>query len=149
MKFKIMILLIGVLLLNACSPTTGFQVSNAWARPALQDGNGAVYFLLQNHSPTGDELTGVSAEAARAAEIHESKMEGDVMQMRQVSSIPIGGNESIELGPGGYHIMLIGLNQELQAGEEIQITLHFKNHEDLLVTVPVQEMAPEGSTAGH
>lgn len=43
------------LLLNACRAATGIEISNAWARPALQNGNGAVYFLLENHSAFGDE----------------------------------------------------------------------------------------------
>jgi periplasmic copper chaperone A len=138
------------LLLNACSSSTGITIKNAWARPAIQDGNAAVYFLLQNHSAVADELIGVSSDAARAVEIHESQMEGDVMQMRQIASVPIRGKESIEFGPGGYHVMLIGLKQELRTGDEIQVTLHFRNHEDLLVNVPVQEMAPgDDSMSDH
>lgn len=78
-----------------------------------------------------------------------SKMEGDVMQMRQIPSLPIRGKESILFGPGGYHVMLVGLKQELRVGDEIQIILHFKNHKDLQLTVPVQEMAPDGSVNGH
>lgn len=149
MKIRIVILLAVLLLLNACSATTGIEIGSPWARPALQDGNGAIYFLLQNRSAMADELTGASAGVAQAVEIHESKMEGDVMQMRQVQSVPIRGKESIEFGPGSYHVMLVGLNQELKAGDEIQITLHFKNHEDLRVTVPVQEMAPDDSMDDH
>jgi periplasmic copper chaperone A len=146
-RFFVSIFLTGFLI-SACSSTTGITISNAWARPALQDGNGAIYFLLQNHSALGDELIGVSSNTARAVEIHESRMEGDVMQMRQVSSVPIRGKESIEFGPGGFHVMLIELKKELNAGDEIQVNLHFKNHEDLLVTVPVQEIAPGSDATG-
>jgi copper(I)-binding protein len=149
MKIRVVILLAVILLLNACSAATGIEVSNPWARPALQDGNGAVYFLLQNHSAAGDELTGATSDVAQAVEIHESSMEGDVMQMRQVISVLIGGKESIEFGPGGYHVMLIGLNQELKAGNEIQVTLQFKNQEDIQVAVPVQEMAPGDDIGEH
>jgi copper(I)-binding protein len=149
MKFIIVIVLAISLLLNACNAATGIEISNPWARPALKDGNGAVYFLLKNHSAAVDELTGVSSEVAQTTEIHESKMEGDVMQMRQVASLPIQEKESIEFGPGGYHVMLVGLNQELKAGDEIQITLHFEGNEDILVTVPVQEMAPESEIGEH
>ena len=76
MKRLMAAIFLGSFLLAACSAATGIEISKAWARPALQDGNGAVYFLLQNHSAISDELTGVSSEAARAVEIHESKMEG-------------------------------------------------------------------------
>jgi periplasmic copper chaperone A len=149
MKRLMAAIFLGSFLLAACSAATGIEISKAWTRPALQDGNGAVYFLLQNHSAISDELTGVSSEAARAVEMHESKMEGDVMQMRQILSVPIRGKEGIEFGPGSNHVMLVGLNRELQAGDEIQITLHFKNHEDLQVTVPVQEMAPGSEMEDH
>jgi copper(I)-binding protein len=149
MKRFSLIILAGIVLLSACSQASGLQVSNAWARPALQDGTGAVYFLLQNHSASRDELTGVSSDAAQAAEMHESKMEGDVMRMLQIISLPIPGKASIEFGPGGYHVMLVGLKQDLQAGDEILVTLHFKNHESLVVSVPVQEMPPGDSAGNH
>ena len=149
MKRIIVILLAGALLLSACEAASGIEVSNIWMRPALKDGNGAVYFLLQNHSAGRDELTGASSEAAQAVEIHESSMDGDVMQMQQVSSVPIAGKESIEFAPGGLHIMLIGLNEELHLGDEIRVTLHFTEHEDLLLTVPVQEMGGEDSMNDH
>ena len=149
MKKIITILLLGIFLLSACDAATGIEISNAWIRPALKDGNGAVYFLLQNHSAGRDELTGASSKAAQAVEMHESSMEGDVMQMQQVTSIPIPGKASIEFAPGGLHIMLIGLNEDLQVGDEIQVTLHFTEHEDILLTVPVQEMEREGSLNDH
>jgi copper(I)-binding protein len=81
--------------------------------------------------------------------MHETSMEGDVMKMQQVTSIPIAGKESIEFAPGGLHIMLIGLNEDLQAGDEIQVILHFTEHEDIRLTVPVQEMEGEGSMNEH
>jgi copper(I)-binding protein len=148
-RFLMTAIFLAALLLNACSAATGIRISNVWVRPALKNGNGAVYFLLQNHSAAGDELTGASSEAAQAVEIHESKMDGDVMQMRQVSVVPIDGKESIEFGPGGYHIMLVGLKQELIAGEEIQVNLQFKSHEDVPVTVRVSEMEPGGEMDEH
>jgi copper(I)-binding protein len=149
MKKNIIILLLGILMLSACDTATGIEISNSWARPALKDGNGAVYFLLQNHSAGSEELTGVSSESAQAVEMHETSMEGDVMKMQQVTSIPIAGKESIEFAPGGLHIMLIGLNEDLQAGDEIQVILHFTEHEDIRLTVPVQEMEGEGSMNEH
>lgn len=149
MKKSIIIVLLGIFLLSACDAATGIEVSNAWARPALKDGNGAVYFLLQNHSSGSEELTGASSDAALAVEMHETSRQGDVMQMQQVTSIPIPGKASIEFAPGGLHIMLIGLNEDLQAGDEIQVTLHFSEHEDILLTIPVQEMEGDASMNEH
>lgn len=64
MKRFLTLIFLASLLLNACSAATGIEISNAWVRPALQEGNGAVYFLLQNHSAFGDELTSVSSNAS-------------------------------------------------------------------------------------
>lgn len=149
MKRLVSIIVLGIFLLSACDAATGIQVSSAWVRPALKDGNGAVYFLLQNHSAGRDELTGASSDAAQAVEIHESSMEGDVMRMEQVSFIPIPGKASIEFAPGGLHIMLIGLNEDLSVGDELQVTLHFTEHEDILLNVPVQEMPGDESMNDH
>jgi len=139
MRRFLKVLLAGIILLSACSAATGITIKEPWARPAVQGDNGAAYFLLQNHSAWDDELTGVSSDIAAAVEIHESKMEGDVMQMQQLMSIPIQGKASIEFAPGGYHIMLIGLKQDLKVGDEFQVTLQFKEHEDITVAVSVQE----------
>lgn len=128
-----------IVLIAACSPGTGIEVSKAWMRPAAQGGNGAAYFLIQNRSDGADELTGATSDVAQTLELHESKMEGDVMQMHHAMSVPIEGNTSLEFAPGGWHVMLIGLNRDLNVGDEIQITLKFRDHEDITVTVPVQE----------
>ena len=145
----LMIALAGILLLSACDTATGITVKDAWARPAAQGGNGAVYFLVQNHSASADELVGVTSDIAEAVEMHESKMDGDVMQMKQVMSIPVKGKESIEFAPGGLHVMLIGLRQELKVGDEFQITLQFQGQGDLTLTVPVQEMGDGDSMSDH
>ncbi len=139
----------GILLLNACDTTTGITVKDAWARPASVGGNGAVYFLLQNHSAGDDELVSITSDIAEAVEMHESKMSGDVMQMEQVLSIPVKGKESIEFAPGGLHVMLIGLKHDLKVGDQFQVTLKFQNQDDLLLTVPVQETADGDSMNDH
>ena len=133
------IMLAGLFLLSACSASTGIEVSKAWMRPAAQGGNGAAYFLIQNRSDSADELTGATSDVARAVELHESKMEGDVMQMRHAMSVAIDGNTSLEFAPGGWHVMFIGLNRDLNVGDQVQLTLHFRDYEDITLTVPVQE----------
>jgi len=139
-----------IFLLGACSSSgKGIEIQNAWARPAIQGGNGAVYFLLQNQSVGGDELIGASSDVADAVEIHLSSMEGDVMRMQQVMSVPIGGKASVEFAPGGFHIMLIGLKQDLNIGDEFQVSLQFKDHEDIPITVMVQETMDMDSVPSH
>ena len=140
MKRKLLSIVIGIFFISACQAGTGIEVSKAWMRPADKDGNGAAYFLIQNYSSSADELTGASSDIARAVELHESKMEGDVMQMHHAMTVPIDGNSSLEFAPGGWHVMLIDLKQDLNVGDQVQITLHFRDQEDITVVVPVQEL---------
>jgi copper(I)-binding protein len=126
-----------VFLLSACSADPGMDVYDAWMRPAKQGENGAIYFMIHNYSSEPDELLEVSSDVAEAIEIHETKMNGDVMEMHQLESVSLDG--ITEFAPGKLHLMLVNLKKDINLGEEIEITLHFKNYPDLRVFVPVQD----------
>lgn len=139
---RILVSILGIaFLLSSCAApqAEGIEVRDAWARPAAQGGNGAIYFVIENHSSETQEMIGVAAEIAEAVEMHESQMSGDVMQMHQLEVISLGPGEEVTFAPGGLHIMLIGLKQDLKHGDEIEIRLDFANHQDIQVTVPVQD----------
>ncbi len=138
-KWILVSVLLTTLLLSSCSApaTEGLGVRDAWARPAPQGGNGAVYFVIQ--SSEVDEIVGVTSDVAESVEMHESRMTGDVMEMRQVQSVPLGAGEQVTFEPGGLHIMLVGLKQDLKTGDEFEINLLFKNHNDLRVNVDVTD----------
>jgi periplasmic copper chaperone A len=129
-----------VFLLSGCAApaTEGVEVRDAWARPAAQGGNGAVYFVIR--SSQADEIVDVTSDVAEAAEMHESMMSGDVMEMHHLESVPLGAGEQVTFEPGGLHIMLIGLKRDLSIGDEFEITLHFKNYQDIQLSVPVQDV---------
>jgi copper(I)-binding protein len=133
--------LASALLLSGCAapPTGGIEVRDAWTRPAAQGGNGAIYFVIENHSAEMQEMIGVTSDIAEAVEMHESQMNGDVMEMRQLQSVPLESGEELVFEPGGLHIMLIDLKQDLKTGDQVQLTLHFANYEDMQLTVPVQD----------
>ncbi len=145
MKKLLVIVTMCMLFLNACTPKEGIEVRDGWVRMAAQGDNGAVYFTIVNYD-ADDELVGASVDFAEAVEVHESTMENDVMQMRMVESVPLPTGEKVEFAPGGLHIMLVNLSRSLEVGETVNITLHFKNHADVPLTLPVQ-MGPEHS--GH
>jgi periplasmic copper chaperone A len=126
----------------AAPATEGVEVQEAWARPATQGANGAVYFVI--HSSAADEITGASSDVAEAVEMHESIMSGDVMQMHQLESVPVPAGKDVSFAPGGLHIMLVRLKQELKVGDHIELTLHFKNSEDIRTRVPVMDNPPSG-----
>lgn len=144
MKGNLIFVLAITLLLSACGAEKGIEVHEVWMRPVAQGENGAVYFVMHNHSSEADELAGVSSDSAAAAEIHESKMNGDVMEMHQVESVSLEPYAEIDFAPGNFHIMLVHVKKDLKVGDEIQVTLHFKNFEDISVKVPVRDTpAPE------
>ena len=132
-------LLSAALLLSACGASEGIEVSDAWARTATEGTNSAVYFIIQNHNADADELIGAASNLASAVEVHESKMDGDVMTMQQRESVALDPSVKVEFMPGGLHIMLIGLKQDLNAGDEIEVTLQFKNSPDLTIKAMVED----------
>jgi len=136
---KRFVLLFGalVLILSACGAPGDIEIHEPWVRPTAQGGNAAVYFIIHNHSKNADELIGASSNVSDNVEIHESKMVNDVMTMNMVSSIPLGAGDEVAFAPGGYHIMMVGVNKELKAGDHIGVILHFKSHADIVVNVTV------------
>lgn len=142
MKKKSIVLFSIFLLVAACAPKEGIEIRDAWIRTAPQGGNSAMYFVIRNYS-ADDELVGVSTEIADAAEMHESSMTNDVMQMRMVESVPLASGEDVEFESGGLHVMLIGVKEELKAGDTVEVVLHFKNSADIRLQVPVQDGAEE------
>ena len=127
-------------MLTACRPEKGIEIHGAWMRPARQSENGAVYFVIHNYSSQADELIGISSDLA-VAEMHESKLSGDIMEMNQVESVLLEPYAEIEFAPGGLHVMLVNLKQDVKAGDEIEVILHFKNFEDITAVLPVRETA--------
>jgi len=133
------------LFLSACTAQKGITVREAWMRATAEGENGAVYFVLQNDSTQQDELIDVSSNLANAVEMHESSMvaDTDVMQMNQVSSVALDADSEVVFTPGGLHVMLVGVKNELKLGDVVEILLHFRNHADIPVNVSVAEFAPD------
>lgn len=139
MKKMTMYMLITALLLSACGARDGIEVSDAWARTATQGTNSAVYFVIENHNADADELIGVASNLADAVEVHESKMDGDVMTMQQMESVTLDPSVKVEFMPGGLHVMLIGLKQDINVGDEIVVTLQFNNSPNITMTATVMD----------
>jgi periplasmic copper chaperone A len=149
-----MFVLAGMLLLSACgAPMSGaVEAKDAWARTGMMGGNSAAYMMLVNGTAQDDELIGASSDAADAVEIHLSQMGADnVMQMIKQKSVQIPARKMLELKPGSYHVMMIGLKRDLNVGDSITLTLHFRNYGDVTLTVPVKDAADMGGSGmdGH
>jgi copper(I)-binding protein len=109
----------------APSPADAVLVKDAWVRPAVagQSGTGGYLTVEAKEAVT---LTGLKSPVASEAELHEMRMEGDVMQMRAVGSLPIPAGGVLKLAPRGQHLMLMGLKRALPVGDQVPLTLLFK-----------------------
>jgi len=127
------------------APTSGkvvkadhLQMESIWARPAPAGGTTAVYLTIVNTGDHADTLIAVQSEAAERVELHETRMEGDVMQMRPIARLEVPAGGRVELKPGGYHIMLVNLKRGLTAGEPIHIHLKFEHSGEVAVEADVR-----------
>ena len=125
-------------------------VANARARTSpMAQGNGAAYMVVLNGTDAAVRLAAAASDVAAAVELHETIEENGVMKMvprLDGFEIPAGG--SVELKPGGKHVMLIGLVAPLQAGKPFSLTLTFDNGTTIDLSVPVIDMSAEGAMGG-
>lgn len=141
--------------LAALAQTAPVQVDGAWARATVQGQRGTGAFMSLT-AKDATRLVGVSSPVAGVAEVHEMKMEGDVMRMRAIDGLDLPKGVAVDLKPGGYHVMLQQLKSPLLKDSQVPITLVFKDAKGetsrLSLQVPVRAMAPgaaAGPAAGH
>ena len=105
---------------------------------------GGAYLKLDNQG-ADDRLLSASAAVSKSVEMHSMAMDGDVMRMRQVQAIELPAGKTVELKPGGLHIMLVGLKAPLKAGNHFPMKLTFAKAGELTVDVMVQAIGPEAA----
>ena len=101
--------------------------------------NSAAYFVIMNDGDEADTLIGATSEVANSTEMHETRVENDVAKMVLVSRVEVPAHGSIEFKPGGYHVMLVGLTQDLKAGNTLKLTLQFEKSGDVTLDVPIRQ----------
>lgn len=128
----------GLLALTATAwAQTTVKVDDAWVRGtvATQKATGAFMRLTPSANA---RLVEVKSPVAGVVEIHEMAMENDVMKMRQVPGLDLAAGRTTELKPGGYHVMLMDLKQQLKGGEQVPITLVFEDDAKKRFTMDVK-----------
>jgi copper(I)-binding protein len=124
------------------------QIKDAWARSSVQ-GQMATGAFMSLTSSEGARLVGASSPVAGVVEIHEMSMEDNVMKMRPINGLDLPPGRSVELKPGGYHVMLMDLKRPLKAGERVPVELRFEMRDKRLVTQPVEiEVMARAPVAG-
>lgn len=128
------------------------EVKDAWARASVQ-GQSATGAFMKMTSRDGAQLTGASSPVAGVVEVHEMKMEGDIMRMRAMPVLALPAGKTVELKPGGYHVMLLDLKTTLKKDDVVPLTLTFKdakgNESKLTLQVPVSTSGPGAAMPGH
>jgi copper(I)-binding protein len=150
MTFKT-ILLAAALAAGAVQAQT-VEVKDAWVRTSVQ-GQKATGAFMKITARDGARLVGASSPVAGVTEVHEMKMEGDVMKMRAVAGgLELPAGKMVELKPGGYHVMLMDLKAALPKESTVPLTLMFKDAKGaetrLELKVPVAT-APMASAHKH
>ena len=123
------------------------RVSNAFARatPPGAKVTGA-FMSIVNQGKDADRLVAASSPVAGVVEIHEMAMEGGVMKMRAVTGIDLKPGATLEMRPGGYHVMLEELKQPLKQGDQIPVLLTFEKAGTMEIKVKVEAMGAAART---
>lgn len=131
----------------------GLQACNAEAQNSITVENPQVrstaagqkvtgaFMVLKNTTATDIDLTTAKSDIASMTEIHESSMRNGMMEMNQVDKVTIPANGSAELKPGGFHIMLMGLNKQLNQGDKTALTLTFSDNSQQTIEASVVDVS--------
>lgn len=114
-------------------------ITDVWASPGIEKGNAGTFFILENSTSVDDRLISAESDITQTVEIHLSSMEEGVMKMSPQEFVAVPAKSKVEFKPGGYHLMLIGLERTMQIGDEFNITLVFENAGTLNLPVTVRE----------
>lgn len=139
---------------QAQTADAAITIKDAWVRTAVpgQKGTGA---FMKITAKEGMRLVGASTPVAGVTEVHEMKMEGDVMKMRALPGLELPAGKMVELKPGGLHVMLMDLKAALPKDSTVPLTLLFKDakgvESKMELKLPVAATGPGGNSGmdGH
>ena len=141
--------------LAACTPgekaasdlAGAVQVADALCRPTPV-GRQTTGCYLTLTAAADDRLMSVSSPVAGRAQVHESRMESNMMMMHQLrDGLPLPAGQAVELKPGGNHIMLLAVAEPLKVGDTVALTLTFASAPPVETTAPVGQ--PALTDSGH
>jgi copper(I)-binding protein len=122
-------------------------IENAWARATPPGASIAAGYLTIRNAGAADRLVSASSPAAAKVETHVTTKEGDISRMREVKGYDVPAKGTLELGPGGSHLMLVDIKAPLKAGEKVPLVLRFEKAGEVKTELAVR---PLGSSAhGH
>lgn len=140
----------GSLSVVVSAATADVNADGFWLRETIPgQPHGAGFGVLKNKSDFDLFLIGGAINAAEDVEIHQHIMEAQQMRMEQIEALMIPAQASVQLQPGGYHVMLMNLRQPLIAGEHHLLTLIFSDGTTVEVDVPVRPLLASEAHTQH
>ena len=125
-------------------------IKDAWVRTTVP-GQKATGAFMKITAKEGTRLVGASTPVAGVAEVHEMKMDGDIMKMRGLPGLELPAGKTVELKPGGLHVMLMDLKAALPKDSTVPLTLLFKDakgvESKMELKLPVGTAGPGGNSA--
>ncbi|MBL8161536.1 MAG: copper chaperone PCu(A)C [Anaerolineae bacterium] len=100
----------------------------------------AAYMLISNTGSEPEVLVGVASDVSDMTQLHQTTVQDGMARMGEIEELEIPAGGSVELMPGGYHVMMMELKHPLLPGEYVTITLTFASGLELTMTVPVKEV---------
>ncbi len=167
MKKNSFFLILGLLFITACgqaatipeentateeiSGDLGIAINSAWSRstPELMDGSGIAYMKITNTGSRAETLLAGKTPIAEGVELHMHVMDANgVLRMRMVDGgrIEIPAGETVELKPGDLHVMLVNIDNGLDAGNTFPLTLKFEHAGEITILVPIADREPKEDT---
>ena len=102
-----------------------------------------VFMTIENKGKDADRLVSASSPVAGVVQIHEMKMDGGMMKMREINGLDIKPGATVELKPSGYHVMLMDLKQPLKQGDSVPLTLRFEKAGTVEIKAAVGSMGAD------
>lgn len=122
-------------------------VSDAWVRATVPQQK-ATGMFASVVSAKGGKVVSASSPVADLVEIHEMAMDNNVMRMRAIPALDLPAGKAVDLKPGGFHVMLMGLKQQVKEGDSVPVTLVIEGADGKRENVEVRAAARATNSAG-
>lgn len=119
-------------------------IDHPYARSTAPGQKVAGGFMKIENKGAADQLVSASSPVAGEMQLHTMTMDGNVMKMREVKMIEVPANGSVELKPGGLHLMFMDIKTPLKAGESVAVKLKFQKAGEVEIKVPVRDISGGG-----
>ncbi|WP_427981486.1 copper chaperone PCu(A)C [Agarivorans sp.] len=135
------LILITSLMLSGYSLAASLELTGAYARATPPNApTSAIFLQLSNPTERSISLISANTPAAGRVELHTMIMDGDVMKMRQIEKIEVPAHSTVELKPGGLHLMLFDLQHAFEEGQQLSLDLHFSDGSQQHIKLPVKKV---------